>query len=117
MKVSSRNKSNIVLFISDNIVLYWRLFKEEKRFKMGSADWSIAAGILTFIIAIIFATIYYLRYKKIFLIVLIASIATYMFSVFYIWDVFDLNKNWIMLILIISTVLMILLGKYFQNLN
>lgn len=82
-----------------------------------AADWSIAVGILTFIIALIFAAIYYLQYKKIFLVVLIASIATYAFSVFYIWDVFELNRNLVMLLLGISTIVMFFIGKYFSTLE
>jgi len=83
----------------------------------GSASWSIAMGILTFVIALIFAAVYYVKYKKVFLIVLIASVATYVFSVFYTWDVFELNKNSIMLLLVISTIIMFFLGKYFTNLE
>lgn len=81
----------------------------------GTADWSIAVGILIFVVAIIIAAIYYLKYKKVFLVVFIASIATYAFAVFYTMDVFELNKNWIMLLLVISTVLMLFLGKYFSK--
>ena len=83
----------------------------------GTADWSIALGVLTFIIALIFAAVYYLKYKKVFLIVLIASVATYVFSVFYTWDVFELNKNSILLLLVVSTIVMMLLGRYFKNIE
>ena len=83
---------------------------------MASADWSIAVGIMTFIVAIVFAAIYYFRYRKIFLIVLIASIATYVFAVFYTWDVFELSKNMVLVLLLVSTILMIVLGKYFSKL-
>lgn len=79
---------------------------------VGQADWSIAVGILTFIVAIVLATIYYFKYNKLFLIVFISSIATYVFAVFYTWDVFELNKNWILAILILSTLLMIFIGNY-----
>ncbi len=82
---------------------------------MAQADWSIAVGIITFIISIIFAAIYYLRYKKIFLIVLIASIATYVFGVFYTWDVFEPGKNIILVMLLVSTIIMVFLGKYFAK--
>ena len=59
---------------------------------VGSADWSIAVGVLVFIVAIIFAAYYFLRYRKIFTVVFIASVATYIFAVFYTWDVFDLSE-------------------------
>lgn len=79
------------------------------------ATWSIAIGYLVFITAIIFATYYYFKYKKIFLIVLIASLATYVFSVFYAWDVFQPDRNIILIMLIISTVIMVFLAKYFSQ--
>ena len=81
----------------------------------GTADWSIAIGILVFIIAIIFAAYYFLKYRRIFTVVFIASIATYVFAVFYTWDVFELNKNMILAILAVSAVVMIFLGKYFSK--
>lgn len=83
---------------------------------MAEAGFSIAVGIITFIIAILFAAYYYLKYHKVYLISLIASVAIYVFGVFYTWDVFELNKNWILTILIISTIIMMFLGKYFSNL-
>jgi len=84
---------------------------------VGTADWSIAAGILVYLIAIVFATLYYYRYKKIFLVMFVTSIATYIFAVLYAWDIFELNKNWVMLMLLISTGLMIFLGKYFSKIE
>ena len=84
---------------------------------MATADWSIALGVLTFIIAIIFAVYFYLTYKKLSLVVFIASIATYIFAVFYTWDVFELNKNWVLIILAISTILMLFVGRYFSKVN
>ncbi|MCA9460034.1 MAG: hypothetical protein KC550_05800 [Nanoarchaeota archaeon] len=83
---------------------------------MASAEWSIPLGILIFIVALIFAVYYYMKYKKIFLIVFTAAIATYVFAAFYTWDVFELNKNWIMAMLSISTILMFGLAKYFSKL-
>lgn len=82
---------------------------------MAGADWSIAVGVLVYLVAIIAAALYYYRYSKIYLIFHIAAISTYVFAVFYTWDVFELHKNYILLILIVSTILMILLGKYFGN--
>lgn len=82
---------------------------------VGQADWSIAVGILVFIVALVIATIYYVRYKKVYLIAFVASVATYVFAVFYTWDVFELHKNWILVILATSSVLMLFLGKYFSK--
>ena len=82
-----------------------------------TADWSIALGVLVFLVAIVFAIYYYFKYKKVFLIFFVASIATYVFSVFYTWDVFELNKNWVLLVLVVSTILMLFLGKYFSKME
>lgn len=82
---------------------------------VGQADWSIAVGILVFIIALVIAIIYYVRYKKVYLIAFVASVATYVFAVFYTWDVFELHKNWILIILATSSFLMLFLGKYFSK--
>ena len=84
---------------------------------MAQADWSIAVGIMVFLVAIIIAAIYYLRYKKVFIVIYSASIATYVFAVFYTWDVFDLNKNLVLLMLAISTIIMMFLGKYFSKID
>jgi len=69
---------------------------------MAGADWSISLGFVIFLVALIVSIIYYLRYKKIYLVSLILSIAVYTFSVFYTWDVFELNKNGVLLLLIVS---------------
>ena len=84
---------------------------------MASADWSIAVGFLVFVIAIIIATIYYIKRKKFSDVLYVASIATYIFSVFYTWDVFELNKNWVLAILVVSTLIMFWLGNYFKKLK
>ncbi|MCA9486555.1 hypothetical protein H6501_00270 [Candidatus Woesearchaeota archaeon] len=82
-----------------------------------SAEWSIALGILVYIIAFIVAAYFYFKYKRLSLIVFTASVATYIFAVFYTWDIYDLGnaKHWIMLLLLISTGLMFFLGKYFSK--
>jgi uncharacterized membrane protein len=79
------------------------------------AEWSLFVGILIFVIAIVLAITLYLRYKKISQIVFLTSISTYIFAVFYTWDVFDLNKNWVIGLLFFSTILMLALGKYFSS--
>ncbi len=81
----------------------------------GVAGWSIVAGFFTFVIALIFTVVYYVRYRKLYLIALIASIATYLFSVFYFWDVFNLSRNIILILLLISTAIMFLIGKYISS--
>ena len=82
---------------------------------MSSADWSIGVGVLIFIISICFAIYFYLKYKKVSQVVFIASISTYIFAVFYAMDVFELSKNWILGVLVVSTILMMSVGKYFSK--
>jgi len=84
---------------------------------MNEATWSVGVGILIFIVSIFIAVYYYMKYKKAFLVVFITSIATYVFSVFYAWDVYDPNKNWVMFMLLVSTILMVGIGKYFGNMK
>jgi hypothetical protein len=81
----------------------------------GSAGWSIGVGVLIFIIAICFAVYFYLKYKKVSQTVFIASISTYIFAVFYAMDVFKLSKNGVLGLLVISTILMMVVGKYFSK--
>ncbi|MFW5705140.1 MAG: hypothetical protein ACOCXG_04840 [Nanoarchaeota archaeon] len=82
---------------------------------MAQADWSIAVGVLVYFIAIIIAIILFLRYKKWSLVVYTASLATYTFAIFYTWDVFELEKNAVLIMLVVSTVLMMLVGRYFSK--
>ena len=82
-----------------------------------AATWSVPLGILIYLIAIIFAIIFYFKYKKVFMVLFTASVATYVFGVFYAWDVFSLDKNYVLLMLVISTIVMILLGRYFSKLS
>jgi uncharacterized membrane protein YjjB (DUF3815 family) len=84
---------------------------------MAQADWSIMIGVLVFLIALVFAIFFYLKYKKLFLLAFTASISTYIFAVFYTWDVFELGRNSILLILVLSTLLMFVMGKYFSKLE
>ena len=81
------------------------------------ATWSLFVGVLIMIIAIFFGIYYYLIYKKIYLVLLIISVSVYVFSVLYAWDIFDPNKNIILLMLIFSTISMALIGKYFSNIK
>lgn len=82
---------------------------------MAGAEWSIALGVVIYLIAIIAAAVYYYRFKKIYLIFHITALATYIFSVFYTWDVFDLGNNQVLGLLFLSTIVMIFLGRYFKN--
>ena len=80
-----------------------------------AADWSVPIGITVFIVGIIVAAYLYLRYRKLHLVGFVAAIVTYIFAVFYTWDVFDLQRNAVMGLLLVSTALMIGVGKYFET--
>lgn len=82
---------------------------------MASADWSIAVGFLVYFIALIVAIIYYVSFRKFSLVLYVASISTFIFSIFYAMDVFEFNRHMILLTLVISTVVFYGLGKYFKN--
>ena len=82
-----------------------------------AGNWSIVLGVIIFSIALLVAIIYYLRYKKWFLVIYTASISTYIFSVFYVWDIFDLKGISVMSLLLISMIIMIFLGKYFSKIK
>jgi hypothetical protein len=82
-----------------------------------AADWSLALGVLIFLIAIIMAIIFFVKYKKVSLVFYTTSIATYAFAVFYTWDVFELKRNAVLIMLAVSTVIMLLLGRYFSKIT
>lgn len=79
------------------------------------ADWSIALGVVIFLIGIVAAIIYYLRYKKWFIILYVAALAVFIFSIFYTWDVLELKGFGVMLLLALSAGVMIFLGKHFSK--
>jgi hypothetical protein len=82
---------------------------------MADATWSIAVGILVFIIALVISIILYVKFKQWSVVVYVASLATYTFAFFYTWDVFQLSKNVVLILLIISTIIMMGIGKYFST--
>ena len=81
------------------------------------ADWSIVIGILIMLIAIVVAIILYLTKNKFSNVFLIASIATYLFGIAYVFDVYDTTKNWNLIILLSSTIIMFFLGYYISKMK
>lgn len=81
------------------------------------ATWSIALGILIFAIAGIVAIYFYTKERLLSYLFFIASIATYIFAVFYTWDVFELENESVLLILAVSVLLMFFLGHYFSKVS
>ncbi len=79
---------------------------------MAGADWSLVVGILEFIVALIISVVIYAVKRKFYLIMYLISAAVYIFTICFAIDVFDLSKNWILLLLALSSVLMMLIGWY-----
>lgn len=79
---------------------------------MASADWSIAVGVFEFFLALIAAIIIYAIKRQFYLIMYLISAAVYIFMICFAIDVFTLSKNWILLLLALSSVLMMLIGWY-----
>ena len=82
---------------------------------MASADWSIAVGVFEFFLALIAAIIIYAIKRQFYLIMYLISAAVYIFMICFAIDVFNLSKNWILLLLALSSVLMMLLGWYISK--
>jgi hypothetical protein len=84
---------------------------------MATADWSLAWGVLISVIATVASVLYYLRYKKWFLVSYIASISMFIFSIFYTWDILELKGIAVIVLLLLSTIIMIFLGKHFSGIT
>ena len=79
------------------------------------ADWYPFVGYSVFWIGLIIAIILYAMKRKWNPLMYLISIALYIFTTAFVIDVFDLSKNFILLILAVSAVLMILLGLYLSK--
>ena len=77
--------------------------------------WSTILGWFIFWIGLISAIILYATKRKFYPILYLISISLYFFTLFYIMDVYDLSKNWIILMLAISAVVMIGIGFYLSK--
>lgn len=77
--------------------------------------WSITLGWFFFWIGLITSIILYATKKKFYPIMYLVSLSLYFFTLFYVMDVFDLSKNWIILLLGISAVVMISIGFYLSK--
>mgnify|MGYP006272084335 CR=1 FL=1 len=82
-----------------------------------AADWSIGVGILIFIIALVVGIKYFISFRKFSVLFLTAGIATFLFGIFYSWDIFQFERNVILAVLIVATLIMFVLGLYFKNVN
>lgn len=81
------------------------------------ATWSIPIGILILIIAIFFAIYYYIKFKKIFLVLIIFSISSFIYGIFYVWDVFSLKRNLVIILLLGSATSLFGIGQYLSSIE
>jgi len=79
------------------------------------AIWYPLLGYGVFWVGLIVAIILYAMKRKWYPIGYLVSVSLYIFTVGFVIDVFDINKNGVLLILAFSAVLMILLGFYLSK--
>lgn len=74
------------------------------------ADWSIAIGVILIVIGLVASIIIFSLNRKYYPVLFLIGLEIYVFSVFYAWDLYELQKNQIMLLLVLSTLLLGFLG-------
>ena len=77
--------------------------------------WLSPFGLGIFITGLIAAVIIFAIKRKFYPVMYLISIATYIFTVGFVIDAFDLGKNGVLLSLAFSAMVFILLGVYFGN--
>lgn len=77
--------------------------------------WYPFLGYGVFWLGLIVSIALYAIKRKWYPIMYIIAISLYIFTVGFVIDVFDLSKNWVLLILAFSSILMILLGTYLSK--
>ncbi len=82
---------------------------------MANGIWYPFLGYAVFWIGLIVAIILYAMKRKWYPLMYLISIALYIFTIAFVIDVFDLSRNWILLLLALSAVIMILLGLYLSK--
>ncbi len=77
--------------------------------------WYPILGGAVFWFSLVAAIIIYIIKRRFYPIMYLISVALYIFTVGFVIDVFDLSKNWILLLLAFSSLVMILLGWYLSG--
>ena len=72
---------------------------------------------LSLIACIIFLIISYVISKKFYTLMYVLSIFTYINFVAFTIDAFNLSKNWVVLLLAISAIILIMLGVFFSKIR
>lgn len=76
---------------------------------LGPFGWGI------FFIGLVVAIILFAIKREFSPVMYLVSIATYIFTIGFVIDAFDLSKNWTLLLLALSAVIFIVLGVYFTK--
>lgn len=79
------------------------------------SEWLAPFGWGIFFIGLVIAIILFAVKRKFYPVMYLASISTYIFTIGFVIDAFDLSKNWVLLLLAFSAVIFIILGTYFAN--
>jgi len=82
---------------------------------MAYSPWLGAFGWGIFFLGLVGAIILFAVKRKFASVMYLVSIATYIFTVGFVIDAFDIGKNGVLLLLALSAVIFILLGFYFST--
>ena len=72
-------------------------------------------GWLVFWISLILAIVFFVKYKRLYPVFYLISIALYIFSAGYLIDVFSIGQFGILFILVVSAILFMVLGYYLSK--
>jgi len=78
------------------------------------SSWLSALGWGIFFLGLVASIIIFSVKRKFYPVMYLASIAIYIFTIGFMVDAFKLGKNWILILLVISSILFILAGVWFS---
>jgi len=82
---------------------------------MAYASWLAPFGWGIFFIGLIISIVLFAVNRKFYPVMYLVSIATYIFTIGFVIDAFDIGKNGVLLLLALSAVVFIVLGMYFAS--
>ncbi len=77
--------------------------------------WLAPFGWGIFFTGLVVAIILFAIKRKFYPVIYLVSIATYIFTIGFVIDAFDLSKNWTLFLLALSAIIFIILGVYFAK--
>jgi len=78
---------------------------------IGEITWAIPIGILLFLEATFLILYLFEKYKKVSYVLYTLGLNLYVFSIFYTWNTYENNKNLILIMLVLSSLILFVLGK------